>query len=346
MLAATQLDSEEPADAQTGDQALTAMAMPWLPLTPFVMNGMRPDVLSTQSSAATPVDNGAIAGTDGSAIAAASLSSLAKPHTAPVLLEESLEAGFADLQTDVTTESSKADAWSTGLAEAATVAAAASSGMSVAPLATLASAIENLDAGTRPFSGSAGPIDSSAPAAASMPRVAAVPGEATPVSHHIPESVRSARWAESVGNRITLMALSGQQSGSLSLTPEHLGPLEVRINLNQDNATVWFGSQQAETRAALQEALPRLREMFAANGLTLGQADVSAGTLPPGPAGPAAFPGGYAARRSGRIHPCSHCRVRATPGPRPRRYLRLSGRPQASAGFPAPVADRAPRHGP
>jgi flagellar hook-length control protein FliK len=87
--------------------------------------------------------------------------------------------------------------------------------------------------------------------------------------------VGTARWADELGTRITLMATRGQQTGSLSLSPEHLGPLEVRINISQDTTNVWFGAQHADTRAALQEALPRLREMFAAAGLSLGQANVS-----------------------------------------------------------------------
>jgi flagellar hook-length control protein FliK len=71
------------------------------------------------------------------------------------------------------------------------------------------------------------------------------------------------------------MSLHGQHEGSLNLTPEHLGPLEVRLSVNQGTASVWFGSQHADTRAALTEALPRLRELFADAGLQLGHAGVS-----------------------------------------------------------------------
>ncbi len=71
------------------------------------------------------------------------------------------------------------------------------------------------------------------------------------------------------------MSLHGQHEGSLNLTPEHLGPLEVRLSVNQGTANVWFGSQHADTRAALTEALPRLRELFADAGLQLGHAGVS-----------------------------------------------------------------------
>jgi flagellar hook-length control protein FliK len=88
-------------------------------------------------------------------------------------------------------------------------------------------------------------------------------------------AVGSPRWAEELGSRLVLMTARGNQEGSLTLSPEHLGPLEVRISMSQNTAQVWFGAQHADTRAALAEALPRLREMFAEAGLSLGQAGVS-----------------------------------------------------------------------
>jgi flagellar hook-length control protein FliK len=88
-------------------------------------------------------------------------------------------------------------------------------------------------------------------------------------------TVGSPRWANELGSRLAMMSVRGQQEGSLSLTPEHLGPLEVRISVNQDSTNVWFGAQHADTRAALADAMPRLREMFATAGLELGHTGVS-----------------------------------------------------------------------
>jgi flagellar hook-length control protein FliK len=88
-------------------------------------------------------------------------------------------------------------------------------------------------------------------------------------------SVGSAAWANELGTRLTFMAGQGQHSASLRLSPEHLGPLEVRIDMNDDKASVWFGAQHADTRAALNEALPRLRELFAASGMMLADSGVS-----------------------------------------------------------------------
>jgi hypothetical protein len=88
-------------------------------------------------------------------------------------------------------------------------------------------------------------------------------------------SVGTSAWPEELGTRLTLMAERGQHTASLRLSPEHLGPLEIRIAIRDDQASVWFGAAHADTRAAIEHALPRLRELFAAQGMTLTDAGVS-----------------------------------------------------------------------
>jgi flagellar hook-length control protein FliK len=87
--------------------------------------------------------------------------------------------------------------------------------------------------------------------------------------------VGTAAFDEELGGKITWMANQGLQSASLQLSPEHLGPVDVRISVQDGSATVSFNAMHADTRAALEQALPRLREMFATHGLTLTDASVS-----------------------------------------------------------------------
>lgn len=87
--------------------------------------------------------------------------------------------------------------------------------------------------------------------------------------------VGNAAWADEIGARLTMMVDQGKHTASLRLSPEHLGPLEVRITMTEDKASVWFGAAHADTRAAIESALPRLREMFASQGLSLTDAGVS-----------------------------------------------------------------------
>ena len=82
-------------------------------------------------------------------------------------------------------------------------------------------------------------------------------------------------WSEEIGTHLAIMATNGREAASLRLSPEHLGPLEIQISVKDGQANVVFGASNPETRNALEQSLPRLREMFAAQGLTLGNANVS-----------------------------------------------------------------------
>ena len=86
--------------------------------------------------------------------------------------------------------------------------------------------------------------------------------------------VGSSQWADEIGTRLTMMTEQGKSAASLRLSPEHLGPLEIRISMKDDQASVWFGAAHADTRAAIEHALPRLRELFEAQGMSLADAGV------------------------------------------------------------------------
>jgi flagellar hook-length control protein FliK len=94
------------------------------------------------------------------------------------------------------------------------------------------------------------------------------------VTHHVQTPVGSSAWADEIGTRVVMMTESGNHTASLKLSPEHLGPLEINITVRDDKASVWFGAAHADTRAAIETALPRLREMFESQGLSLADAGV------------------------------------------------------------------------
>jgi flagellar hook-length control protein FliK len=95
-----------------------------------------------------------------------------------------------------------------------------------------------------------------------------------PVSRPVHAPVGSPAWADEIGARVVMMTESGNHTASLKLSPEHLGPLVINITVRDDKASVWFGAAHADTRAAIETALPRLREMFASQGLSLADAGV------------------------------------------------------------------------
>lgn len=91
--------------------------------------------------------------------------------------------------------------------------------------------------------------------------------------------VASPAWAPEVGQKIAWMSVSNHHVAELHLNPPNLGPLEVKLSVHNNQATVQFISHQHEVRAALESAMPRLREMLMGNGIALGNATVDSGAF-------------------------------------------------------------------
>ena len=91
----------------------------------------------------------------------------------------------------------------------------------------------------------------------------------------VPQAVGDKAWGGAIGERIMWMVQGDQQFARLQLNPPQLGPLEVRVSVNQDQTSVSFLASHAVVREALEAALPRLREMFDQQSLQLVRADVS-----------------------------------------------------------------------
>ncbi|MDY0073475.1 MAG: flagellar hook-length control protein FliK [Thauera sp.] len=84
-----------------------------------------------------------------------------------------------------------------------------------------------------------------------------------------------AAWTEEVGNQVRWMLGRAESRAELVLTPASLGKLEVSISLSGDQATAQFVASTQAARDALEQAMPKLREILEQAGLALGQADVS-----------------------------------------------------------------------
>jgi flagellar hook-length control protein FliK len=97
---------------------------------------------------------------------------------------------------------------------------------------------------------------------------------ATPVQLSIDVPVRSPMFPQELGDRVVWLASRNGQVADISLNPPHLGPLEVKLSLSGGEAGAQFFSPHPQVRDAIEAALPRLREMMAAAGVTLGQTQV------------------------------------------------------------------------
>ncbi len=85
----------------------------------------------------------------------------------------------------------------------------------------------------------------------------------------------SPQWQHALGERVTWMVRQDLQQAELRLNPRHLGPVEVRIEVRNEQASVTFSAHHAVTRDVLEAAIPRLREMLGEAGLALANADIS-----------------------------------------------------------------------
>lgn len=97
-----------------------------------------------------------------------------------------------------------------------------------------------------------------------------------PVQVTVNAPVTQDKWADEFSQKITWLASSNKdQTAELHLNPPQLGPLDVVIKVSGDQATALFTSPHAAVRDAIEQAMPKLRDMLADNGIMLGNATVS-----------------------------------------------------------------------
>lgn len=106
--------------------------------------------------------------------------------------------------------------------------------------------------------------------------LAAQAQEARPAElpQRIEAPVGSRQWDGEFANRLAWMVGKQEQRAELVLTPPQLGRIEVSLAVSGDQATAIFTSASASVRDAIENALPRLRELLLESGINLGQAQV------------------------------------------------------------------------
>jgi flagellar hook-length control protein FliK len=116
-----------------------------------------------------------------------------------------------------------------------------------------------------------------APLAALQAQAARVDATGNPAlpGDRIPARLGTQAWDNQVSQRIVYM-VGKEQAATLTLNPPDLGPVQIVLNVTNDQATVAFSSDQLDVRQALENALPRLREMMSESGIALGNATVDA----------------------------------------------------------------------
>jgi flagellar hook-length control protein FliK len=91
----------------------------------------------------------------------------------------------------------------------------------------------------------------------------------------VPVPVGQPQWSQAVGEKVLWLAAQNVSSAEIHLNPENLGPVQVKVSVNQDQTTVNFTSHHAVVREVLDQNMGRLRDMFSEQGLNLVNVDVS-----------------------------------------------------------------------
>jgi flagellar hook-length control protein FliK len=82
-------------------------------------------------------------------------------------------------------------------------------------------------------------------------------------------------WSNEVGQRVMWMVNKDLQQARLQLNPKHLGPIEIKISMTADQqVNVNFLTHSTTVKEALDQALPRLRDVFDQSGLNLNDVNI------------------------------------------------------------------------
>lgn len=119
----------------------------------------------------------------------------------------------------------------------------------------------------------------SPPTAAAAPASPGTPAESPTVEMlrpvaGTPSTSGRPDWLPGLGEQLGWMAREEVDAARLRLNPRELGSLDIRITLEADQVRVAVDTANAQVRDELLEALPRLRQLLAEQGLSLADLDV------------------------------------------------------------------------
>jgi len=88
-------------------------------------------------------------------------------------------------------------------------------------------------------------------------------------------SPHSPAFAPALGHQLDVWMKGGVQHAEVQLSPQDLGPIRVRIEMDGAQARVQMSADVQSTRDALQQAMPQLSEQLGQVGLSLSGGGVS-----------------------------------------------------------------------
>jgi flagellar hook-length control protein FliK len=84
-------------------------------------------------------------------------------------------------------------------------------------------------------------------------------------------------FSDEIGAHLKWMADQKVGHAHLRVSPDEMGAVDIRLKLDGDRVSADFSATQADVRQALEQSLPRLRELLGQHGFQLAHADVGQG---------------------------------------------------------------------
>ncbi|WP_299261703.1 flagellar hook-length control protein FliK [uncultured Kushneria sp.] len=101
------------------------------------------------------------------------------------------------------------------------------------------------------------------------------PGVAQAVTTATLPAMDSDQWSSAFERQVINLSMRGGGEARLNMNPLELGPLSISLKMGEQSAQLHIASHHAQVRAAIEAALPQLRDAFSASGIELGQTSVS-----------------------------------------------------------------------
>ncbi|MCD6682014.1 MAG: flagellar hook-length control protein FliK [Burkholderiaceae bacterium] len=110
-------------------------------------------------------------------------------------------------------------------------------------------------------------------------RNAAAPPAAAPAAQAgvVSTPLHAAAFPAHFAAEVAVLGAAGIERAEIQLQPPELGPVRIELSLSGESTRVAFSAAQPETRQAIEQSLPILKELLAERGLMLGNASVSDG---------------------------------------------------------------------
>ena len=80
--------------------------------------------------------------------------------------------------------------------------------------------------------------------------------------------------AQQIKDRVMVQIQHKLQTAEVQLHPEELGSMQIKLNLQQDQLSVQFVVQQGAAKEALEQQMPKLRELLEQQGIALSEGQV------------------------------------------------------------------------